>query len=73
MAPRFGYTPPEADQAKVRIENHLRFAKHHVDCLRRAVSGGGSIPAPLDDIEAKLEEVANELCDLVDERTEVGV
>jgi hypothetical protein len=69
--PRAGYySPTQAEELAGKVEQHLKLAKHHTDCIRRAVQGCGPIPVPLDEVEATLERVAGELCELVDDRTE---
>jgi len=70
--PRFGYTPTEADQVKQGIEDHVRLASHHLERLRAKIPGAGSIPSRLDGIEEQVKGVADDLCDLVDQRTEAG-
>ena len=69
--PRFGYSPTEADQAKVGIDQDLSAIKHRVGKLRGAVTGAGAIPARLDAAFAEIEGIVDDLHTLIDERTEI--
>jgi hypothetical protein len=72
--PRAGfYSPSEADQVMVRIEEDVRVIRHRLGVLGNRVKGSGQLRSQIDEIEEQVDGVADGLCDLVDQRTEAGV
>lgn len=69
--PRFGYSPSEADQVKVKVEGDLRAIRHRLSVLANRVKGPGAIQTEIDELDRKVEGIADDLCRLVDDRTEV--
>jgi hypothetical protein len=69
----FGYSPDRAERAKVQLDRDLQQVEYYLtNRIGRTIPQAGAITSRLDEALDDVREVVGDLCDLIDERTEVA-